>query len=150
MSDCRQLTHVVQAASLASMALTIAMVDHGYGRRMDTLDHDRATTALKFSNFAVLINGFAMAFLKVSIGLSILRLQLDRTMTWVVWSSVVFAVIVNGLVVVTTLFGCRPLAATWDKSLMPVATCLPLTVNVVNSYIQTGKPDQSHSANAVY
>jgi hypothetical protein len=127
-----------QAASFASMAVTIVMVDYGYGKTKALLEPSRMTQALKYSNFAVLVNGFAMAFLKISIGMSLLRLQLGKGMVWIVWGSVFLSVVVNGLVVVTTLFGCRPLAAAWDRSLAPVATCLPRTVTVAHSYTQTG------------
>ena len=132
-------TDYVQAASLVSMSLTIVMVHYGYGKTRYLLEPSQMTNALKFSNFAVLVNGFAMAFLKISIGLSLLRLQLGKGMVWIVWGSIFLSVFVNALVVVMTLFGCRPLAAVWDRSLMPVATCLPRTVNVANSYVQTGK-----------
>lgn len=120
------------------MALTIVMVDYGYGKTKALLQPPQMTEALKYSNFAVLVNGFAMAFLKISIGLSLLRLQLGKGMVWIVWGSIFLSVVVNGLVVVTTLFGCRPLAAAWDRSLMSVATCLPRTVTVAHSYTQTG------------
>jgi hypothetical protein len=133
-----------QAASLVSMALTIVMVDYGYGKTKALLKPSDMTQALKYSNFAVLVNGFAMAFLKISIGQSLLRLQLGKGMVWIVWGSIFLSVVVNGLVVVTTLFGCRPLAAAWDRSLMPVATCLPRTVTVAHSYTQTGL-SSSHS-----
>ena len=120
------------------MALTIVMVDYGYGKTRLLLEPSQMTSALKYSNFAVLVNGFAMAFLKISIGLSLLRLQLGKGMVWIVWGSIFLSVTVNGLVVVTTLFGCRPLAAVWDRRLLPVATCLPRSVNVSHSYVQTG------------
>lgn len=121
------------------MALTIAMVHHGYGKSIKLLKPAQAAEALKFSNFAVLVNGFAMAFLKLSIGASLLRLQLGKGMVWIVWASIVISVAANGLVVVGTLFGCSPLAAVWDRSLMPVAKCLPPMATMVNSYIQTGE-----------
>ena len=46
-----------------SLSLTVAMVHYGYGKTKFLLDHAQMTTALKYSNFAVLVNGFAMAFL---------------------------------------------------------------------------------------
>jgi hypothetical protein len=116
------------------------MVHYGYGKSRYLLQPSQMANAMKFSNFAVLVNGFAMAFLKISIGLSLLRLQLGKGMVWIVWGAMILSVCVNLLVVVTTLFGCRPLAATWDRSLMPIASCLPRTVNVSHSYIQTSKP----------
>jgi hypothetical protein len=136
-----------QAASLVSMALTIAMVHYGYGKTRYLLQPAQMTSAMKFSNFAILVNGFAMAFLKISIGLSLLRLQLGNGMKWIVWGSMFLSIVVNMLVIVTSLFGCRPLAAVWDRSLMPVATCLPRSVSVANSYTQTSKSsDLSPSA----
>jgi hypothetical protein len=129
-----------QAASLVSLSLTVAMVHYGYGKTKALLDHAQMTTALKYSNFAVLVNGFAMAFLKISVGMSLLRLQLGKGMVWIVWGSIFLSVAVNALVLVTSLFGCRPIAAVWDKSLMPTSTCLPRTVYVANGYIQASKP----------
>lgn len=115
------------------------MVHHGYGKSIKMLKPAQTAQALKFSNFAVLINGFAMAFLKLSIGASLLRLQLGKGMVWIVWASIVISVAANGLVIVGTLFGCTPLAAVWDRRLMSVAKCLPPTATMVNSYIQTGQ-----------
>ena len=117
---------------MGSMALTIVMVDYGYAKTKALLQSPEMTEALKYPNFALLNNGFAMALLKISIGLSLLRLQLGKGMVWIVWSSIFLSVMVNGLVVVTTLFGCRLLAAVWDRSLMPVATCLPRTATVAH------------------
>ena len=122
-----------------SLSLTVAMVHYGYGKTKFLLDHAQMTTALKYSNFAVLVNGFAMAFLKISVGMSLLRLQLGRGMIWIVWFSIFLSVAVNALTLVTSLFGCRPIAAIWDKSLMPTSTCLPRTVYVANGYIQASK-----------
>jgi hypothetical protein len=121
------------------MGLTIAMVRDGYGKTRYLLQPAQMTSAMKFSNFAILVNGFAMAFLKISIGLSLLRLQLGKGMARIIWCSMFLSIVVNMLVIVTSLFGCRPLAAVWDRSLMPIATCLPRSVSVANSYTQTGK-----------
>jgi hypothetical protein len=132
-------TNNPQAASIVSLSLTIAMVHHGYGKTKYLLDHAQMTTALKYSNFAVLVNGFAMAFLKISVGMSLLRLQLGKGIIWIVWGSIILSVFVNALTLVTSLFGCTPLAAVWDKSLMPTSTCLPRTVYVANSYIQASE-----------
>jgi hypothetical protein len=112
------------------MALTIAMVHYGYGKTRYLLQPAQMTSAMKFSNFAILVNGFAMAFLKISIGLSLLRLQLGNGMKWIVWGSMFLSIVVN-----------------MDRSLMPVATCLPRSVSVANSYTQTSKSsDLSPSA----
>lgn len=120
------------------MSLTIAMVHNGYGKTWTLLEPAHMVQALKYSNFAVLVNGFAMAFLKISIGLTLLRLNLDKRMNRIVWASILLSVAVNMLVVPTTLFGCRPLAAVWDRSLWATADCFPRTVNVAFSYTQTG------------
>lgn len=135
----QKLTSDIQAASLVSMALTIVMVHYGYGKTIGLLKPSQIANAMKFSNFAILVNGFAMAFLKISIGASLLRLQLGKGMVWIVWCSIFVSVAANGLVIVGTLFGCRPLAAVWDRRLMPVAQCLPPTISVIHSYIQTSE-----------
>ena len=132
------------------MGLTIAMVRDGYGKTRYLLEPAQMTSAMKFSNFAILVNGFAMAFLKISIGLSLLRLQFGNGMKWIVWGSMFLSIVVNMLVIVTSLFGCRPLAAVWDRSLMPIATCLPRSVSVANSYTQTSKPTNPSICDALW
>ena len=139
--NVKQLAHNFQASSIVSMSLTVAMVANGYGKTVEVIEPSHMTRSLKYSNFAVLINGFSMAFLKVSIGLSILRLQLGKSMYWIVVGSIVLSVVCNALVVVSTLFGCRPLEAVWNRQLLLAgeASCLPRIVNMSNSYVQTGK-----------
>lgn len=124
----------LQAASLSSTGLTITIVHYGYGKTYMLLEPADMVQALKYSNFAVLVNGFAMAYLKISIGLTLLRLNLNKGMNRMVWASIFLSVAVNMLVLVGSLFACRPIAAVWNRSLWPIADCLPRTVNVARSY----------------
>jgi hypothetical protein len=102
---------------------------------MAKLNPQQKIDANKFSNFAVLDNGFAMAFVKLSIGFSLLRLQLGKGMTAIVWVSIAISVVCNMMVLVGSLFGCRPIQGIWNKAIE--ADCNPPIVNVVASYIQT-------------
>lgn len=125
------------------MALTIAMCENGYGKSVAKLDPSDRIQASKFSNFALLINGFSMAFLKISIGLSLLRLQLGRNMSWFIWAAIVLSVLCNAIVVVGSLFACRPIEAIWNKTLENFS-CIDRRVNVANSYVQTGESPVTH------
>lgn len=127
----------VQASSLVSLSLTIVKCTYGYGTPISQLSASDAVQALKFNNFGVLLNGFSMVFLKVSIGATLLRLQFGRGMAWIVWGFVIISVLCNALVVVGSLFSCTPIEAIWDRSIDSF-TCIPGKYVVGSSYCQTG------------
>lgn len=122
-----------------SLALTFCEVQYGYGKSIRTLSDYQIVHAFKYQNFAGLMNGFCMAFLKISIGLSLLRLQLGKGMSRIIWGSIVLSVVCNASVMVGTLFKCRPIEAIWNSALLPTASCVSPTVMLVVLYTQTGE-----------
>lgn len=115
------------------------MTSHGYGNSMYKLSSDDRIEALKFSNFSVFVNGFNMAFLKISIGMALLRIGLGKTMNTMIWISIFISVCCNAMVIFGSLLFCRPMEAIWNKGL-PTGTyeCWPKTYNIGFSYTQTG------------
>ncbi|KAK6063635.1 hypothetical protein SCUP515_12269 [Seiridium cupressi] len=126
------------SSSIISLSLSMAMTSHGYGNSLYKLSSYDRIEALKFSNFSIFVNGFNMAFLKISIGAALLRIGLGRTMTVMIWASITISVICNAMVIPGSLFFCRPMDAIWNKGL-PKGTyeCWPKTYNVAFSYTQT-------------
>lgn len=116
------------------------MVIHGYGKSIYTLSADDRIEALKYSNFSVLVNGFNMAALKISIGMALLRIEFGRSMNITIWTFIFISVVCNAMVLPGTLFLCKPMEAIWNKALPAgTYTCLPSSVNVAASYTQTGE-----------
>ncbi|KAK6072558.1 hypothetical protein SCUP234_09108 [Seiridium cupressi] len=116
------------SSSIISLSLSMAMTSHGYGNSLYKLSSYDRIEALKFSNFSIFVNGFNMAFLKISIGAALLRIGLGRTMTVMIWASITISVICNAMVIPGSLFFCRPMDAIWNKGL-PKGTyeCWPKT-----------------------
>lgn len=104
-----------------------------------TLDIADVVQCMKFSTFAILCNGLAMAFLKVGIGSSLLRLDLSRVFNFCVIACIAISLIVNLTVIPTTFAGCKPLEKTWNKDPTLAGTCWPRKVSLVMSYLQTSE-----------
>ncbi|QDS77605.1 hypothetical protein FKW77_002002 [Venturia effusa] len=123
--------------NLVTLVLVIIGASHGYGKHISQIAPSETVKALKAINFTVLTNGICMIFLKLSIGASLLRLQLGRGMTWIVWISIFISVCCNSMVLVGSIFACVPMAAIWDISL-PHYTCIPKRYVVGSGYAQAG------------
>ena len=131
------LTPVPQAAAVSDTALGVASAVNGYGRPMSTIPPDRMLEALKFSNFGILANGVAMGTMKMSIGFSMLRIQLSRIFTALIWFTMAVSVVVNFNVLVGCFKSCTPIEKIWNPSLP--GTCWPTRINVGLAYAQAGK-----------
>ncbi|KAK9418840.1 putative Integral membrane protein [Seiridium unicorne] len=126
---------VTMCCSIVSIALTIVMYSYGYGTTIYALDTWQKVGCTKFSGFSAMMNGFSMAFLKCSIGASLLRLQFGRGMTIVVWICITISILCNSVTLIGSLFKCRPIQGIWDKTIE--ADCLPQIVSMIDAYIQT-------------
>lgn len=93
---------------------------------------------MKAFNFTILTNGICMLFLKLSIGASLLRLQLGIGMNWIVWVFILISVCCNAMVTIGSLFACRPMEAIWNLGLENY-TCIPRKYVVGSSYAQAGE-----------
>lgn len=115
---------------------------HGYGTSIFQLDPADAVLALKAVNFTVLTNAICMVFLKLSIGASLLRLQIGRGMSWIVWLSILISVCSNAMVLVGSVFQCVPMEAIWNIGIEN-HTCIPRKYVVGSSYAQAGQSFRS-------
>ncbi|KAK7981472.1 hypothetical protein PG988_003710 [Apiospora saccharicola] len=80
----------------------------------------------KGSFLAIPVWGMAMAFIKASIGLTLLHIQQDYWFQGVVWTNIGLAAAYGIANMFFILFSCRPLAAAWGDFADPAeAHCLP-------------------------
>ncbi|OJD32282.1 phosphatidylserine decarboxylase [Diplodia corticola] len=126
---------VAWAATIATTSLGVASTTNGYGRSIMTIPPAQIPEAMKFSNFGILTNGVAMGTMKMSIGFSMLRIQLARTFTIVVWFTMALSVLVNLNVLVGCFKSCTPMEKIWNMSIP--GTCWPTQVNVSLAYLQS-------------
>lgn len=106
---------------------------------MYSLDSPDIIAAMKFSNFAVFCNGFAMALLKVGIGMSLLRIQLNRAFSVIVILAIIASLLVNLTVLGGSFAACKPMEKIWNKDPSIEGTCWPSAATLALSYTQTGK-----------
>jgi hypothetical protein len=92
---------------------------------------------MKFVNFGVFCNGIAMATIKISIGISLLRLSLSKRFNILVWIAIVISLLVNLSVFISTLAVCVPMRKIWNKDPTIEGTCWPASANLGFSYTQT-------------
>ncbi|KAE9976078.1 hypothetical protein EG328_002849 [Venturia inaequalis] len=126
---------VAMISGIVTFALVVVGCSHGYGTSIYQLDPAEAAHALKAFNFTILTNGICMILLKLSIGASLLRLQLGRGMNWIVWLSIFISVCANAMTLIGSCFQCVPMEAIWNIRL-PNYTCIPKKYVVGSSYAQ--------------
>lgn len=126
-----------QAAAIATTAMNISSAVNGYGKPIMAIPPAKIPEALKYSNFGILTNGVAMGTMKMSIGFSMLRIQLAKPFTIVVWMTMVLSVLVNLNVLVGCFKSCTPMERIWNLAVP--GTCWPTEVNVTLAYLQSSK-----------
>ncbi|KAL1837291.1 hypothetical protein VTJ49DRAFT_4057 [Mycothermus thermophilus] len=80
--------------------------------------------------------GWALGFLKISIGFNLLRLSTSRWYTWSLWISIVFVFCYTVLGMMVFLVQCKPMAAAWDRSVP--AKCMELNTFITFALLNTG------------
>ncbi|KAH7044056.1 hypothetical protein B0J12DRAFT_189929 [Macrophomina phaseolina] len=126
---------VAWAAAIATTAMNISSAVNGYGKPIMAIPPAKIPEALKYSNFGILTNGVAMGTMKMSIGFSMLRIQLAKPFTIVVWMTMVLSVLVNLNVLVGCFKSCTPMERIWNLAVP--GTCWPTEVNVTLAYLQS-------------
>ncbi|KAK9770491.1 putative Integral membrane protein [Seiridium cardinale] len=134
---------VTMCCSIVSIALTIVMYSYGYGTTIYALDTWQKVGCTKYSGFSAMMNGFSMAFLKCSIGASLLRLQFGRGMTIVVWVCITISILCNSVTLIGSLFKCRPIqvgniVTDLGFSLGPLFYLTKVKVSVYNKWALRG------------
>ncbi|OLN85063.1 hypothetical protein CCHL11_10248 [Colletotrichum chlorophyti] len=131
--------YVVVASMLCAVAgMTIFSVQafHGLGKHTITIPEDDMVIMRKSSFFQSIISSIAgLALLKVSIGLSLLRLSRSTWYSRSLWALIAFVSAYSLMAWGTFFFFCQPLEGYWDKSLKP--KCYPITLFIKFGLINT-------------
>lgn len=72
-----------------------------------------------------------MMFIKLSIGVFLLRLAAQRRFKWIIWVSMGIIFIMSSVLFFWDLFQCKPVAAQWDTTI-PGYQCIA-AIEVVNA-----------------
>ncbi|KAL1614876.1 hypothetical protein SLS54_009430 [Diplodia seriata] len=126
---------VAWAATISTTALGVESAKHGYGKSILLIPPADISEAMKYSNFGILTNGVAMGTMKMSIGFSMLRIQLARSFTIVIWFTMALSVLVNLNPLVGCFKSCTPMEKIWNPTIP--GTCWPTQVNVGLAYLQS-------------
>ncbi|GAB7351692.1 hypothetical protein MBLNU459_g2287t1 [Dothideomycetes sp. NU459] len=131
----------VLALFTAYTACQLGGVAHGTGQHRSALTDENAQVALRYWFFCEVFYSLATSFLKVAIGLFLLRITIERVHTFIVWFIMAFSAVCGVAYCMIVLFQCKPISFWWDLNPSHTGTCLsPLliadttyTVSALNS-----------------
>ncbi|TEA18667.1 Satratoxin biosynthesis SC1 cluster protein 4 [Colletotrichum sidae] len=131
--------YVMVASVLCAVAgMTIFCVQsfHGLGRHTLVIPEASMVVMRRSSFFQSIISSIAgLALLKVSIGLSLLRLSRSVWYSRSLWALIVFVSAYSFMAWMTFFMFCQPLEGYWDKSIKP--KCYPITLFIRFGLINT-------------
>ncbi|TKW51625.1 hypothetical protein CTA1_9368 [Colletotrichum tanaceti] len=130
---------VVVASVLCAVAgMTIFSVQafYGLGKHTLTILEEDMVVMRRSSFFQSIISSIAgLALLKVSIGLSLLRLSRSAWYSRSLWALIAFVSAYSFMAWMTFFFFCQPLEGFWDKSLEP--KCYPIALFIKFGLVNT-------------
>ncbi|KAK7911749.1 hypothetical protein PG985_014230 [Apiospora marii] len=116
------------ACAIGGMAMYIIAAFYGLGHHADTISKENYKEYLKMAFIQTIVTTIgALACLKVSIGLALIRLSDSRRYAQIIWGMIGFVCIYAITSLVELLVNCRPIAGFWDESLG--AKCLPAAIH---------------------
>lgn len=98
----------------------------GVGRHNKSLDQPSEITALEFQALATASYVLDMMFIKLSIGIFLLRLATQKRYRYIIWGSLVVIAIWSLALFFWNIFQCNPVEAQWDYTILerdPSAHC---------------------------
>ncbi|TPX15261.1 uncharacterized protein E0L32_004538 [Thyridium curvatum] len=124
------------ACAIGGWVTFIIMSAYGLGHHSDTISKPdlKSLNEASFWNSIVQAN-LAIAFLKISIAFSLLRLSNSKWYFWSLWVSIGFVVAYTILGLMTFFLHCFPMAGHWDQSLG--AKCYPIALFIKFAVINT-------------
>ncbi|KAK2015888.1 hypothetical protein LZ32DRAFT_601821 [Colletotrichum eremochloae] len=112
------------------MVVFIIQAFYGLGKHKDTISKPDQVFFAKVGFFQSIISAIAaLAFLKISIAMSLLRLSKNRWYSRALWALIVFVVLYTIMAWLSFFLYCTPLAGYWDRSLKPKCYDLKLFIN---------------------
>ncbi|CAI7573379.1 unnamed protein product [Penicillium glandicola] len=120
-----------------TLAFNLLAVRYGYGQHVATLlvTGPDPAMALKYQIVSEATNMFSMMALKMSLGMSFVRLRLGKGITWAIYVTMVVALMCNLCALVAILGQCRPMARAWNMAL--TGSCWSNKVKTVTWYVQS-------------
>ncbi|KAK8041736.1 hypothetical protein PG993_006259 [Apiospora rasikravindrae] len=128
------------ALTLADWGLLVATLQHTPGLK----SHDAFINSTKYGFFAIPIWGLSMAFIKSSIGLTLLQIKKDLWFRLYIWFNIVLMNLYGFGNLLFILLQCRPLPAAWGdferagpdfKCAPPMAITIASTLGAVASIL---------------
>ncbi|KAH6648858.1 hypothetical protein BKA67DRAFT_576053 [Truncatella angustata] len=118
-----------------SCVFIFAGVNYGMGRHNKSLDQVHEIEALKFQSLATITYIANMMFIKLSIGIFLLRLATQRRYKYTIYGSIGVVAVWSIVLFFWNLFQCRPVQAQWDYTILrndKTASCVDVA-QVVNA-----------------
>lgn len=88
------------------------------GRHNRSLSQEHEINALEYQALATATYVLDMMFIKVSIGVFLLRIATQKRYRYTIWASIVVVAIWSLVLFFWNLFQCNPIAAQWDYTLL--------------------------------
>ncbi|KAI5376079.1 hypothetical protein J4E82_005074 [Alternaria postmessia] len=119
---------IIVCVFLGGMVTYILAAQHGLGRHTDTLEKEDHHEYLKLTFIQAIVSTIGgMAFLKLSVGFSLLRLKVPTLYTRMLWSLIAFVCLYTVVSWGEWAAVCKPIAGFWNKDLKP--TCLAVNIH---------------------
>ncbi|KAF9879167.1 integral membrane protein [Colletotrichum karsti] len=127
---------IVKVMGRDDFVMVASVAFHGLGKHTLTIPEDDMVIMRKSSFFQSIISSIAgLALLKVSIGLSLLRLSRSVWYSRSLWALIVFVSAYSIMAWMTFFFYCQPLEGYWNKLIKP--KCYPITLFIKFGLINT-------------
>ncbi|KAH6886810.1 hypothetical protein B0T10DRAFT_490369 [Thelonectria olida] len=108
-------------------------VRYGTGRHSDDLEDEDAKKAMMCWWFCYIFYCLSMIASKLSIGVFLLRITVNKIHTWIIYAAM-FCTVVSGICFFfVTMFQCSPIPYFWDKDLP--GHCIPIKVVIALAFI---------------
>jgi hypothetical protein len=100
---------MAQVAHILFATCAIGGIHWGTGRHMDTLSDEQKFKAMRYWWYCYLAYCLAMVTSKISIGLFLLRVTIQKVHKWIIYASVAVSAFTGGIFFFVTVFQCTPI-----------------------------------------
>lgn len=116
-------------------ALSIRGVGHGKGRHVCFLEDDQILEIGKYSWINQIILFWALAFIKASVCLLVLRVKSTKTLRWITAATIALMVSTTVVACAALMSECRPISAYWNRS---SGECRAPSFRIYSIWVQAG------------
>ncbi|KAF6815821.1 integral membrane family protein [Colletotrichum sojae] len=108
---------VAQAVFTLSCSFILVGVHDGLGRHNVALEQMKEISALKYQALATATYVLDMLFIKLSIGVFLLRLSNSKVYNWIIHVSLAIVTVWSTVIFFWNIFQCAPVEAQWDYTI---------------------------------